>query len=69
LTFPFQILYNNVTKIIYRLNEAIGFSVSDLNSAESCSLFYRDKLLLFTEYTGSVFVIKNIYQHLYKKSI
>jgi len=28
-----------------------------------------DKLLLFTEYTGSVFVIKNIYQHLYKKSI
>ena len=51
------------------IKKAIGFSVSDLNSTESCSLFYRDKLLLFTEYTGSVFVIKNIYQHLYKKSI
>lgn len=51
------------------IKKAIGFSVSDLNSTESCSLFYCDKLPLFTEYTGTVFVIKNIYQHLYRKSI
>ena len=31
------------------IKKAIGFSVSDLNSTESCSLFYCDKLLLFTD--------------------
>ena len=47
-----------MAKIIYRLNKAIGFSVSDLNSTEFYSFFYCDKRLLFTEYTGIVFVIK-----------